>query len=138
MELRWLAEQTPSNGTPLCAASLVRRGELVELSPPPFLPLARCPHHQRRFSWLLVRTPTTAGGRTNQHINISTHQLINPSTHQPLLRLPQRHIQHHHHNKSPHKSKHRYVCIFITLCFRNDFLYYHIDHGSSGKGQRKR
>jgi len=57
------------------AAGLVRRGELVELSPPPaeifvvvgedtnngtpLLPLAWCPHHQRRFSWLLVRTPTT-------------------------------------------------------------------------------
>ena len=80
MELRWLAEQTPSNGPPLFAAGLVRRVELVELSPPPFLPLARCPHHQRRFSWLLVRTPTTAGGRTNQHINISTHQPINSST----------------------------------------------------------
>ena len=61
------------------AAGLVRRGELVELSPPsaeifvvvgedtnngtPLLPLAWCPHHQRRFSWLLVRTPTTADGR---------------------------------------------------------------------------
>jgi len=33
--LLWLAETAPSNGTPLFAAGLVRRGELVELSPPP-------------------------------------------------------------------------------------------------------
>ena len=30
-----MAETAPSNGTPLFAAGLVRRGELVELSPPP-------------------------------------------------------------------------------------------------------
>jgi len=60
-----------NNGYPLLAAGLVSpppAGIFVVVGEDtnngtPLLPLAWCPHHQRRFSWLLVRTPTTAGGR---------------------------------------------------------------------------